>query len=34
MAKKKNFNDCPTSVGMGALTGFLVGGGMAGLVGY
>jgi len=32
MAKKKNFNDCGSSIFMGALTGFLVGGGMAAVV--
>ncbi len=32
MAKKKTFGDCVPSVGMGALTGFLVGGGMATVV--
>lgn len=32
MAKKKTFNDCIPSIGMGALSGFLVGGGMAGIV--
>ncbi|KAF0971787.1 hypothetical protein FDP41_010010 [Naegleria fowleri] len=31
MAKKKTFNDCIPSIGMGALSGFLVGGGMAGI---